>query len=294
MRVFVTGAAGFVGRAVTQELIQNGHQVLGLARSDASAETLTKLGAEVHRGDLEDLESLKSGAAAADGVIHLAFGHDFSKMAENCATDRAAISALAESLAGKPLVITGGTMSCKHGELATEDSEGERFGPAADRIKSSDLLDQLTKEKDVRGITVRLPPTVHGAEDKGFIMIVAGLSQKAGAAIYIDEGKSRWPTVHRRDAAVVFRLALEKGRPGAVYHAVAQEGVPTKDIVTVISKKTGLPLESKSIPEAMPLLGFFAHALAADNPASSEKTKKELGWAPTQIELLPDIEQNYF
>ncbi|KAH8703542.1 putative NAD dependent epimerase/dehydratase [Talaromyces proteolyticus] len=294
MRVFVTGAAGFIGRAVIPELINNGHTVLGLVRSDASAETITKLGAEVHRGDLEDIESLKSGAAASDGVIHLAFVHDFANMAKSSAIDRAAITAMADHLEGKPLVITNGTMSCPKGVLATEDTEGETVGPAADRVKAEALVKELTKTKGIRGSVVRLTPTVHGLEDKGFIKIVAGLSQKAGAAIYINDGSSRWSAVHRLDAAVLYRLALEKGQPGAIYHAVAEEGVPTKDIVTLIGKKTGLPVEGKTMEEATPLLGFFAHALAADNPASSEKTRKELGWTPTQITLLKDIEENYF
>jgi nucleoside-diphosphate-sugar epimerase len=296
MRVFVTGAAGFIGRVVVQELLNNGHQVLGLARNDASAEIITKAGAEPHRGDLEDIESLKSGAKAADGVIHLAFIHDFSDFARVTAVDRAAIEAMGEVMAGtgKPLVIASGTLVVPQGKLATEDTEPERNTPFSDRARSADLVYAMSKEKQVRGSVVRLPPSVHGAEDKGLIPRMIDLARQNGFITYVGDGSARWPTVHRLDAAVLLRLALEKGTAGATYNAVAEQGVPIKDIMTVISKHLQLPMESKPLNEAVGLIGFLAYPVGSDNPTSSEKTQRELGWQPTQPELLTDMEANYF
>lgn len=298
MRVFVTGAAGWVGRAVTQELIQHGHQVLGLARSDATAETITKAGGEVLRGCLEDLDSLKKGAQSTDGTIHLAFIHDFTNMSHATAVDRAAIEAMAEVLAGtgKPLIITSGSLIIANtgGVLATEDNEPDRSVPWSDRWKSEDLIKSLAKEKDFRGMTVRLTPTVHGDGDQGFVPSLIANARKNGAAIYVGDGSARWPAVHRFDAAVVFRLAVEKGNAGAVYHAVAEEGIPQKDIQGLIGKTLQLPVEGKSLEEALPKLGFFAHVTAMDNPVSSEKTRKELGWEPKELGLLADMEAHYF
>ncbi|CAF9925068.1 hypothetical protein IMSHALPRED_006367 [Imshaugia aleurites] len=296
MRVFVTGAAGFIGRATTQELVKNGHQVLGLARNDAHVEAVTKAGAEPHKGDLKDIESLKSGAKAADGVIHLAFIHDFQDFAGACATDRAAIEAMGEALAGtgKPLVIASGTLGLSEGTLATEDSEPERIPPLADRAMSADLIYALSKDKQVRGSVIRLPPTVHGAGDGGFIPTLSNMYRKKGSVIYVGDGSARWPAVHRHDAAVLFRLAVEKGTAGATYHAIAEQGVPMKEITTMVGKHLQLPVESQSVEEAMGTVGFFAHLISRDNPTSSEKTQKELGWHPTQPGLLADMEANYF
>lgn len=296
MRVFVTGAAGFIGRAVVQELLNNGHQVLGLAHNDASAETIIKAGAEPHKGDLEDIESLKSGAKAADGVIHLAFIRNFSDFARVTAVDRAAIAAMGEVLAGtgKPLVIASGTMLAPKGKLATEDSKPEGSSPFSIRAQSADLVYTLSKENQVRGSVVRLPPSVHGAEDKGMIPRMINLARQNGFVVCVDDGSARWPTVHRLDAAVLFRFALEKGTAGATYNAVAEQGVPIKDITTVISKHLQLPVENKSLNEAVGAIGFLAYAVGSDNPTSSEKTQSDLGWHPTQPELLTDMEANYF
>lgn len=296
MRVFVTGAAGFIGRATVQELIKNGHQVLGLARSDASIEAIVKAGAEPHKGDLKDIESLKSGARTADGIIHLAFIHDFQDFPGVCAIDRAAIEAMGEVLAGtgKPLVVASGTLSCPKGTLATEDAEPERNTPLSDRVKSADLVYALSKEKQVRGSVIRFPPTVHGAGDAGMIPHLIDLSRQKGSVIYIGDGSARWPAVHRDDAAVLLRLALEKGTAGATYHANAEQGVPMKDILTVVGKHLQLPLKGQSVQEAMGALGFMAPMIAMDNPTSSEKTQKELGWHPTRSGLLADMEANYF
>ena len=296
MRVFVTGAAGFIGRATVEELVNNGHQVLGLARSDANIENITKAGGEPHKGSLEDLESLRSGARAADGVIHLAFIHDFQNLAHATAVDRAAIEAIGEVLSGtrKPLIISAGTLMLPKGVLANENTEDEKVGPFAERLKSAELISTLSKEKQVRGMVMRFAPTVHGAGDWGFIPILTNMCREKGSAVYIGDGSNRWPAVQRADAAVLLRLALEKGRPGATYHAVAEEGIAMKDIITVIAKHLNLPIEGKSAEEAAAVYGFFAHPVGADNPTSSEKTQKELGWRPVQPGLLADMEANYF
>ncbi|KAH0830807.1 hypothetical protein AYO21_10038 [Fonsecaea monophora] len=299
MLVFLTGAAGFIGRATIQELLDHGHQVLGLARSDASAETISKLGAQVHRGSLEDLESLRSGAKQADGVIHLAFIHDFSDYAKAAAVDRAAIEAMGEAMVGtgKPLVIASGTLVAVKGELAVEDAEPDRGTAFETRQGAADLVVKLSKEQGIRGSIVRLPPTVHGKDDGGLIPRFIDISRQTGSVIILGDGSSRWPAVHRQDAAVLFRLALEKGTPGAYYHAVAEQGVPMKDIAGVVGKNLGLPVESKTVEEAMGTLGFLALAFSADNPTSSEKTQRVLGWNPKgsgQPGLLADMEANYF
>ncbi|EXJ72991.1 uncharacterized protein A1O5_04140 [Cladophialophora psammophila CBS 110553] len=299
MLVFVSGAGGFIGRATIQELLNHGHEVLGLARSDASADTIAKLGAQVHRGDLEDLESLKSGAKKADGVIHLAFVHDFSDYLRATKVDQAAIEAMSDAMAGtgKPLVIASGTMLAVKGQLATEDAEPERGTPFSSRQESADLVARLSKEKGIRGSIVRLPPTVHGKEDKGLIPRFIDAAREVGSVTIVGDGSNRWPAVHRLDAAALLRLALEKGTPGAHYHAVAEQGVPMKDIANVVGKNLQVPVESKATEEAMKTLGFLALVFAADNPTSSEKTQAELGWNPSaggQPELLADLEANYF
>ncbi|KIV86291.1 hypothetical protein PV11_01909 [Exophiala sideris] len=297
MRVFVTGAAGWVGSAVTKELIQHGHKVLGLARSDATAEQITKAGGEVLRGDLEDLESLRKGAQETDGTLHLAFIHDFSNMTHATAVDRAAISALGEVVAGtgKPLIITSGSLIVANVDdaVATEDTDIDRNGPF-DRWKSEDLIISLSKEKDVKGMVVRLTPTVHGDGDKGFVPGLIASARQNGAAIYVGDGSAQWPAVHRYDAAVLYRLALEKGKAGAIYHAAAEQGIAQKDIQGLIGKVLNLPVESKSLEEALPKLGFFAHVTNMDKPISSVKTQKELGWQPKELGLLADMEAHYF
>ncbi|ETI27876.1 hypothetical protein G647_00325 [Cladophialophora carrionii CBS 160.54] len=299
MLVFVTGATGFIGRATVEELLTHGHQVLGLARSDASAETLTRLGVQVHRGSLDDLESLSSGAKAADGIIHLAFHHDFTNYRASALLDQAAIRAMASAIAGtgKPLVIASGTLLAYQGKLAHEDDEPDRSTPFSIRQESADLVTKLSTETAIRGSTVRLPPTVHGKGDYQFIPMIAEAARKIGHAVIIGDGANVWPAVHRLDAAVAFRFALEKGAPGAIYHAVSEEGVPVKDIMGVVGRRLQIPVDSKTVEEATADLGFIALALAADNPTSSEKTQRELGWNPVgsgQPGLLADLEANYF
>jgi nucleoside-diphosphate-sugar epimerase len=294
MRVFVTGASGFVGSAVVAELIAAGHQVLGLARYDVSAKSVAAAGAEVHRGDLQDLESLRSGAAAADAVIHTAFIHDFSKFAENCEIDRRAIEALGAALAGsdRPLIVTSGTGLLTPGRLATEDTV-RPTGSAIPRVSEQAGLSLVSQ--GVRVSAMRLPPTVHGDGDHGFVPILIGLARAKGAAAYVGDGNNRWPAVHRLDAAQLYRLVLEKGTAGAVYHAVAEQGVPFREIAGVIGRRLNIPVVSKSLEEAAEYFGWFAHFAAMDNPASSAQTQQQMGWRPTRPGLISDLDHpRYF
>jgi len=290
MRVFVTGATGFVGSAVVQELLRAGHQVLGLARSDASAQALTDAGADVHRGSIEDPDSLTSGAAQADGVIHTAFIHDFSKFLENCEKDRRAIGALGAALKGtdKPLIVTSGTALVNTGRLATEkdlpDPQGQNPRVA------SDLAVAALAEQGVRVSLVRLPPSVHGAGDHGFVPMIIAMAREKGESAYPGEGENRWPAVHRFDAAKVFVLALEKGAQNAIYHANSEEGVPFREIATLIGKHLNLPVVSKNGQDLTAHFGWFTHFASLNNPTSSQITRDILGWTPAHPDLLTDID----
>lgn len=297
MRVFVTGGAGFVGRPVIQELLNNAHQVLALVRNDAAAETVTKLGAEAYHGDLEDTERLRAGAKIADGVIHIAFATNFDDFIKACAVDRAAIEAMAEGLggAGKPVVYTDGTLITVKGQLATEDMEVDRnMVPMSERMKSEDLVYDLSAKKAIRGSVIRLTPTVHGPGDIGFAVAMMNAAKKNGFVTYVGDGLARWPAVHVLDVAVLYRLALEKGRACATYHAVAEQGIARKEMAELIGRKLQLPVKSISLEDAISTLGFFAHVMNMDNFVSSEKTQEELGWQPTHPSILSDMEANYF
>ena len=294
MRVFITGGSGFIGQGVVKELLKEGHQVLALARSDKNATFLENLGASVHRGSLDDVESLKAGAAASDGVIHLAFSMDFSDFANSCATDKAAIEAMGAVLAAKrsnsPLVIATGTLLLQQGHLATEDDEHLTTGMAALR-GASETAALSFNDKGVLASSVRLPPTNHGDGDRGFVPLLISTARKNGFSGYIGDGQNRWPTTHRDDSARVFVLALKRPRDGVSrLHPVAEEGVRLKDIAEAIGEKLNVPAVSKTKEEAEALWGFVgSFAMPADNPVSSKKTREQLGWDPVKPTLIEDI-----
>jgi nucleoside-diphosphate-sugar epimerase len=305
MHVFITGASGWIGSAVVPELIGAGHQVTGLARSDVSADALAAAGAKVHRGTLDDLEGLRDAAGASDGVIHLAFKHDiaFSGGFQGAAdADRRAVEACGEALAGsdQPFVIASGTLGLVPGQVATE-RDGHGPGPAAAAAASGPLTRWATAElvlslasRGVRSSVVRLPPTNHGDGDNGFMASLVGIARAKGVSGYIGDGASRWPAVHRLDSAHLFRLALEKAPAGSTLHAVADEGVPIRDVAEVIGRHLNLPVVSVAPEDAAEHFTWLAGFLGTDSPASSELTRALLGWQPTQAGLIDDLDQGHY
>jgi nucleoside-diphosphate-sugar epimerase len=288
MRVFVTGATGFVGIPVVRELIAAGHEVLGMARSDEGAKSLAAIGADVHRGSLEDVESLRRGAAASDGVIHLGFVHDWSRFAESCEIDRRAIEALGSVLAGsdRPLIVTSGTAGLAGpAQIAAEDHDVPPDFPFP-RVSEQTALSL----KGVRASVMRLPQ-VHDTVKQGLITFTVAAAREKGFSVYVGEGRNRWAAAHISDVARLYRLVLEQNEAGAKYHAVAEEGVPMRDIAEAIGRGLNVPVKSISAEEASAYLGPLAMFAGLDLLASSEKTRKKLGWNPTGPGLIADLER---
>jgi nucleoside-diphosphate-sugar epimerase len=307
MRVFVTGASGWIGSAVVPELIGAGHQVTGLARSDASAAALTGAGAQVHRGTLDDLDSLRDAAAASDGVIHLAFKHDlaFTGDFQGAAdADRRAVETFGDALAGsdRPFVIASGTLGLTPGQVATErDGHGAPDPAVAAMAGSGPLTRHATAElvlslasRGVRSSVLRLPPTNHGDGDNGFMATIVGIARDKGVSGYIGDGANRWPAVHRLDSAHLFRLALENAPAGSTLHAVADEGVPIRDIAEVIGRHLDVPVVSIAPEDAAAHFTWLAQFLALDSPASSTLTRELMDWHPAQPGLIADLDKGHY
>lgn len=296
MRVFITGASGFIGSAVVAELLDAGHQVVGLARSDASAEALAAAGAEVQRGALDDLDSLRAGAAAADGVIHLAFIHDFSQYDAAARTDVRAIETIGAVLesSNRPFVIASGTLGLAVGRVGTEQDRPDPGSAAAGPRVAGAHAALSFAARGVRSSVVRLAPTVHGQGDHGFAARLVDIARDKGVSGFIGDGTNRWPAVHRLDAAHLFCLALEQAPAGSMLHGVAEEGIPIRDIADVIGRHLSLPVVSVPRDEAGAHFGWLAGALGIDVPASSTLTRELVGWQPTRPGLLDDLDQGHY
>jgi nucleoside-diphosphate-sugar epimerase len=299
MRVFVTGASGHIGSALLPELLRAGHQVVGLARSDSSAKALAAAGAGVRRGNLDDLDGLREAAGAADGVIHLAFKHEEMGAGNFQAAvdaDLAAIRALASALegTGKPLVTTSGTLMLTLAGVTGRPGTEADSAPSGPRVDAENFVIGLA-ERGVRSSFVRLPPIVHSSLDHhGFAHILIGIARQAGVSAYVEDGANRWPSVHTLDAARVYRLALESAPAGTRLHAVADEGVPFRDIAAAIGRGAGVPTASISASDAAERFAFLGAFVGVDNPASSEVTRKVLGWEPAHPGLIEDLEQGHY
>jgi len=287
MRVFITGATGFIGLAVTKELIRAGHEVLGLARSETGAKSLAAAGAQVHRGDLADLESLRSGAAACDAVIHTAFLHDWSKYAESCELDKRAIQAIGAVLesSSRPFLVSSG-VGVAQGRAAIEDDPPLSASPSLPRV--SEVTAVALMERGVHTSVMRLPQ-VHDTVKQGLVTPLVAVARAKGVSAYVGDGHNRWPAAHVTDVAHLYRLALEKGVAGARYHAVAEEGVRLKDIATAIGRGLNVPVTSITQAQAQGHFGFFRFFAGRDSPVSSARTREQLGWKPTGPSLLTDL-----
>ncbi|SEH63816.1 Nucleoside-diphosphate-sugar epimerase [Mycolicibacterium rutilum] len=292
MQVFVTGASGFIGSAVTAELIAAGHQVVGLARSDGAAQAVAAAGAQVHRGDLADPESLRVAAEAADGVIHLAYHHDFSEYSKAAEMDRSAIATLGDALAGsdKPLVVASGMLGLTGaGGVITENDRAPEHSP---RLSEGAALSAAAR--GVRASAVRLPPTVHGEGDRGFVARLIGIARATGVSGYPGEGTNRWCAVHRFDAARLFRSALEAAPAGAMVHAIDDEGIEVRDIAAIIGRHLELPVVSVGQAEVFDHFGWLAPMFSMDAPASSALTRERFGWQPSHPGLIEDLEKGHY
>jgi nucleoside-diphosphate-sugar epimerase len=293
MAIFVTGASGWIGSAVTRELLDAGHQVVGLARSDAAAATVAGLGAEVLRGDLDDLEALRTAAAASDGVVHLGYNHDFSRMEDAARTDLAAVRTIAAALegSGKPFAIASGVMGLGAGRVVTEQDSAD---PALHPRIATAAAALSYVPRGVRTLILRFAPTVHGQRDYGFMAVLVAIAREKGVAGYIEDGSARWPAVHRLDAAHLVRLAVSDAPAGTNIHAVAEEGVPTREIAEAIGRGLGLPVESIPADRAAEHFGWMGRFFGTDTVVSSEATQQLLGWKPDHPTLLADLDAGYY
>ena len=291
MRIFVTGATGFIGSAIVQELIDAGYEVLGLARSDKGAASLARAGAKVHRGSLEDLESLRTGVAACDGVIHTAFIHDFNNYGPAVEADRRAIETIGTALqkSGRPLIVTSGLALLASGRLATEEDV-----PSPDFPRRSEQTAMEFASRGVRASVVRLPFSVHGDGDHGFVPRLIQIAREKGISAYIGDGLNRWPAVHRLDAARLYRLTLEKGSTGSRYHGIGDEEVPTREIAEVIGRRLDVPVVSKSPEQAAEHFGWMGLFFGMNASVSSSLTREKLGWRPTHVGLIDDLERGTY
>jgi nucleoside-diphosphate-sugar epimerase len=305
MRVFVTGASGWIGSAVVPELIDAGHQVTGLARSDASAAALAAAGAQVHRGTLDDLDGLRSAAAASDGVIHLAFKHDiaFSGDFQGAAdADRRAVETFGEALAGsdRPFLIASGTLGLSPGRMATEQdghgsgSDTAAWGSGPEARRATAELTLSFASRGVRSSVVRLPPTNHGDGDNGFMATLVAIARAKGVSGYLGDGSNRWPAVHRLDSAHLFRLALEQAPAGSTLHAIDDEGVPIRAVAEVIGRHLDLPVVAIAPEDAGGHFSWLATFIGVDSPASSTLTRELLGWHPTHPGLIDDLDKGHY
>lgn len=295
MRVFITGATGFIGSAIVRELLDTGHRVVGLARSDASAAALASAGADVLRGTLDDLEILRRGAAAADGVIHTAFIHDFTDFAAAAATDRCAAEVLGTALEGsnRPFVIASGILGLSPGRVATEQDTGDVGRAASPRLATEAWAIELAA-RGVRSAAIRLSPSVHGRGDHGFVPRLIDIARTTGVSGYVGDGSSRWSAVHRVDAAHLFRLALERAPGGTRLHGVGDETLPVRAIAEVIGRHLNVPVVSIPPDQASEHFGFLGQLLQIDQPASSEWTRQHMDWKPTQPGLIEDLEEGHY
>jgi len=295
MRVFITGASGWIGSAAVEELLASGHEVVGLARSDASAAALEAKGAQVRRGDLDDLESIRAGAADSDAVLHLANKHDFTNPAVSDKAERDAVQAIGDVLtgSGRPFLLASGVIGPTPGQLMTENDRSPFHGPDSPRGGSENLALEYV-ERQVNTVSVRFAPTVHGAGDHGFIAALVGIARDKGTASYVAEGTNRWPAVHRSDAAQVIRLGLEKAPAGTILHAISEEGIPTREIAEAIGRGLGLPVTSIAPEDAPEHFGWIGGFFAMDAPTSSALTQKLLGWTPSGPTLLQDFDSGAY
>ncbi|KPI00801.1 NAD-dependent epimerase/dehydratase [Actinobacteria bacterium OK074] len=298
MRVFVTGATGYIGSAVVRELVGAGHEVVGLARSEAAAVRLRAVGVGVHRGHLDDLDSLRVAAAAAEGVVHTAFtiGSQSVDRAASVRTEFRAVQALGAALegTGRPLVVASGTLALAPGRLGTEEDPLVPEPIGGTRIRTEQSLPALARQ-GVRAVAVRLAPTVHGEGDaKGFLALLTAVARQRGVSAYVGDGANRWPAVHRSDAAHLFRLALESAEPGARVHAVAEEGVPFREIAEAVGRSLDVPTRGITAQEAGDHFGYLGLAVTLDNPTSSALTRQRLGWAPAHPTLVEDIGKGHY